>query len=43
MRRFDPHPVDSDVAGSAGSRRGRPGTGQPYRPDPDIDPPRLIS
>ena len=30
MRGLDPHPVDSDVPGPAGTGRGRAGLGQPH-------------
>ena len=43
MRGLDPHPVDPDVPGPAGTGRGRAGLGQPYRPDPAVDPPGLIT
>jgi hypothetical protein len=42
MRGLDSYPVDLDVPGPAGTRRGRAGPGQPHRPDPAVHPPRLI-
>jgi hypothetical protein len=43
MRGLDPHPVDPDVPGPAGTGRGRAGPGQPHRPDPAVHPSRLIT
>ena len=43
MRGLDPHPIDPDVPGPAGTGRGRAGLGQPYRPDPAVHPPGLIT
>jgi len=43
MRGLDPCPVDPDVPGPAGTRRGRTGPGQPHRPDPAVHPPRLLT
>jgi hypothetical protein len=43
MRGLDPHPVDPDVPGAAGTGRGRAGPGQPHRPDPAVHPPSLIT
>jgi hypothetical protein len=43
MRRLDPDPVDPDMPGPAGTRRGRAGRGQPHRPDPAVDAPSLIT
>lgn len=40
---LDPYPVDPDVPGPAGTRRGRAGPGQPHRPDPAVHPPSLIT
>ena len=42
VRGLDPHPVDPDVPGPAGSGTGRAGLDQPDRPDPAVHPPRLI-
>ena len=43
VRGLDPYPVDPDVPGPAGTRRGRTGPGQPHRPDPAVHPPSLIT
>src|SRR5271170_5038891 len=43
MGGLDPHPVDPDVPGPAGTGRGRTGPGQPHRPDPAVHPPSLLT
>jgi hypothetical protein len=43
MSGLDPHPVDPDVPGPAGTGRGRTGPGQPHRPEPAVYPPGLIT
>src|SRR5581483_817132 len=43
MRGPDPDPVDPYVPGPAGSGRGRPGLGQPHRPDPAVHPSGLTT
>lgn len=40
---LDPRAVDPDVPGPAGTGRGRAGLDQPHRPDPAVDPSRLVT